>query len=100
MNRPRVALGLWMIFAVVVWNVVFDRVLVNAGREYVRAALAAADGTGPYARIDDRMRPALCRALGAASATAGVVVLVGLVGIRVAARRGRDATSAEPLRKT
>ena len=100
MNRPRLAMALWIVLAVVVWNVVFDRVLVNAGREYVRSAMAAASGSAPYARIDERMRPALVRSLGAASATAGVVILVGLVGIRVAMRRGRHATSEEPLRKT
>ena len=99
-NRPRLAAALWIVWAVVVWNVVFDRVLVNAGREYVRRAQAAANGLGPYARIEDSMRPALIRALGAGSAAAGVIILVGLVAIRLAARRAADATSTEPLRKT
>jgi ABC-type Fe3+ transport system permease subunit len=97
MNRKRLAMALWIVWAIVVWNVVFDRVLVNAGRDYVRTAMAAATGPGPYARIDDRMRPALTQALMAASAAAVVIVLVGLVAIRLAARR---ATSGEPLRKT
>jgi hypothetical protein len=96
-NRPRLAVALWIVWAVIVWNVVFDRVLVEAGREYVRRALAAADGFGPYARIDDWMRPALPVALGAASAAAGVIVIVGLVAVRLAARR---ATSTGRLRKT
>ena len=96
-NRPRLAVTLWIVFAVVVWNVVFDRVLVVAGREYVRCATAAANGSGTYARIDDVMRPAVPRALGAASAAAGVIVLVGLVAVRLAARR---ATSTARLRKT
>ena len=100
MNRPRLAAALWVVWAVVVWNVVFDRVLVNAGRDYVRSAMAAANGSGPYARIDDWMRPALTRALGAGSVAAGGVVLVGLVALRLAARRARGTTSAEPLRKT
>ena len=97
MNRVRVAAALWLVWAIVVWNVVFDRVLVNAGRDYVRTAMAAANGPGPYARIDDRMLPALTQALVVASAAAVVIVLVGLLGIRLAMRR---ATSAEPLRKT
>jgi ABC-type Fe3+ transport system permease subunit len=96
-NRQRLAVALWVVWAIVVWNVVFDRVLVNAGRDYVRTAMAAASGPGPYARIDDRMRPALTQALVAASAAAVAIVLVGLVAIRVAVRR---ATSAELLRKT
>jgi ABC-type Fe3+ transport system permease subunit len=97
LNRPRLALVLWLVWAIVVWNVVFDRVLVNAGRDYVRTAISAANGPGPYARIDDRMLPALTQALMAASVAAVVIVLVGLLGIRLAMRR---ATSAEPLRKT
>ncbi len=97
MNRTRLAVALWIVWAIVVWNVVFDRVLVNAGRDYVRTAMAAANGPGPYARIDDRMLPAVTQALVAATASAVVIVLVGLVAIRVAARR---ATSVERLRKT
>ena len=97
MNRSRLAIVLWLVWAIVVWNVVFDRVLVNAGRDYVRSAMAAANGSGPYARIDDRMLPALTQALMAASVAAVVIVLVGLLAIRLAMRR---ATSAEPLRKT
>jgi ABC-type Fe3+ transport system permease subunit len=96
MNRKRLAVALWIVWAIVVWNVVFDRVLVEAGRDYVRTAMAAASGPGPYTRIDDRMRPALTQALVAASAAAVAIVLVGLVAIRLAARR---ATSGEPLRK-
>jgi ABC-type Fe3+ transport system permease subunit len=96
MNRQRLAIVLWLVWAVVVWNVVFDRVLVNAGRDYVRTAMAAANGQGPYARIDDRMLPALTQALVAATAAALVIVLVGLVAIRGAARR---LTSAERPRR-
>jgi len=83
----RLALALWIACAVVVWNVVFDRVLVLAGREYVHAATVAADGAAPYARINDWMRPALGRALWLASGAAGAVLVVGMTGIRLA-RRG------------
>jgi hypothetical protein len=62
-SRTRVALWLWMVFAVVVWNVVFDRVIVNAGRRYIEIATAAAESNQPYANIEDTMRPARARAL-------------------------------------
>ena len=97
MNRPRLAVTLWMVWALVVWNVVFDRVLVEAGREYVRSAMKAASGSGAYARVDDWMHPALTRGLVEASAAAGVIVLVGLVAVRLAARR---PTSGALPRKT
>lgn len=96
MNRRRLAVVLWVVWAVIVWNVVFDRVLIEAGREYVRAAMAAAQGTGPYARIDDYMRPAVPWALVFASAAAGVIAIVGIVAFRRASR----ATSAESPRRT
>ena len=56
-----IALAIWIAFAVVVWNVVLDQVIVLAGRRYVVAAIAAAQGSGPYARLDDWMRPAVAR---------------------------------------
>ena len=55
----RLALVLWIAWAVVVWNVVFDQVIVLAGREYIQAALAAS--VGPFANMDDWMRPAVAR---------------------------------------
>jgi hypothetical protein len=95
-DRRRAAVALWIAWIVVVWNVVFDRVLIEAGREYVRVAMAAAQGTGPYTRIDDYMRPAVPRALTLATAAAALIVLVGAAAFR---RAGRP-TSAESLRRT
>src|ERR1700730_18741943 len=46
-RMARLALALWIAWAVLVWNVVFDQVIVLAGREYIQAALAA--GAGPFA---------------------------------------------------
>ena len=81
-DRRRAARWLWILFAFVVWNVVFDRVIIEAGREYVRVADAAAKGSGPYARIDDTMRPAQSRALWLATASAGVILIAGLGALR------------------
>lgn len=80
-NRRQVALWLWIAFAVVVWNVVFDRVIVVAGREYLNVARAAAKA-GSYAKIDDTMRPARSRALWLATGAAAGIVAVGLISIR------------------
>jgi hypothetical protein len=96
MTVRSVAVALWLAAAVVVWNLVFDRVLIDAGREYVRTAADAAHGPGPYARIDDSMRPAVPRALVLATSAAGVILVVGFAAFRWSAR----ATSREPLRKT
>lgn len=92
----RLRVVLWVALAVVVWNAVYDRVLINATRAYVVTAKAAAEGSGPYARIEDFMQPARSRALALASLAAGVVVVVGLFVFR---RPGRT-TSAESPRRT
>lgn len=80
-NRRRTATWLWILWAFVVWNVVFDRVIIEGGREYVRVADAAAKGSGPYAKIEDTMRPARSRALWLATASAGVILVAGLLAI-------------------
>ena len=86
LNRPRLAAWLWVAWAFVVWNLVFDRVIIEAGRDYVRLAAAASREGGPYARIEDTMRPARSRALWLASSSAAVILVVGFVAIRRANR--------------
>lgn len=86
LNRRRAAAWLWILWAFVVWNVVFDRVIIEAGREYVRTANAAAKGGGAYARIEDTMRPARSRALWVATSSAGVILIVGFLAIRPTSR--------------
>ena len=77
-----VARGLWIVWAIVVWNVWFDHIIVVAGREYVAAALAAARRAGPYAQMDDWMRPAVARGLWIATSSSALILLVGLVAVR------------------
>ena len=86
-RAARMARWLWIAFAIVVWNVVFDRVLVLAGRQYVHAATVAARGSGPYLRVNDWMRPAITRGLWTATAAAAVILAVGLVCVPLAAGR-------------
>jgi len=85
-RAARLALFLWIVWAVVTWNVVFDHAIVAAGRAYIHAAAVAARDGAPYARMDDWMRPAVARGLRAASASAGAILLIGLAGIRAAGR--------------
>ena len=86
-RAARIATTLWVVWAVIVWNVVFDQVIVLAGRRYLRAAARAAQAGGPYARIDDWMRPAVTAGLWIASAAAGTILVLGWFGVRMAAAR-------------
>ena len=84
----RLARVLWIAWAIVVWNVVFDRVIVVAGRSYVTAAYraAAADPSARPLNMDDWMEPALTRGIWLATAAAGAILLPGLVAVHFAAR--------------
>jgi ABC-type Fe3+ transport system permease subunit len=96
----RVALGLWIAWAFCVWNVIFDRVLVLAGRRYVYAAAVTARQSDAYLKIDDWMRPAVMRGFWMATAAAAAIVALGVAGVWAAARRRPSATSPESPRKT
>jgi len=70
----RLAAALWIAWAIVMWNVVFDHTVEVAARGYVRAAAEAAQAGSPSPRADQWMRPAAMRgALTASAAAAGVL---------------------------
>ena len=80
----RLARALWIAWAVVVWNVVFDRVIVVAGRQlHRRRRAAAADPAAPPLNMDDWMEPAVTRGLVVATAAAGAILVVGFAATRV-----------------
>jgi hypothetical protein len=89
-RAARLARLLWTLWAVIVWNVVFDHVIVSAGRQYIVAAERAVRGTASVAshveKMDDWMRPAVTRALWTATAAAACILVIGLSAIHVAAR--------------
>jgi hypothetical protein len=93
LKHPRrarqLAVSLWILWAIVVWNVVFDRVLVLAGRQYVYTASVAARESGRYLRVGDSMGPAIARGVRLASASALGILAAGFVLIPVAVRRLR-----------
>jgi hypothetical protein len=88
-HSAKLAAALWLVLAFVVWNVVFDRVLVLAGRRYTHAAAIAVREGHPYLRIDDWMRPAVSRGVRLASATALGIAVFGLTAVVIASRVDR-----------
>lgn len=94
----RLARALWIAWAIVVWNVVFDRVIVVAGRSYVAASYraAAADPTARPLNMDDWMQPAVARGLWLATAAAAVILAIGLTSVSFAVRRRPTAYAGPP----
>ena len=82
----RLAGILWIVFAVVSWNVAFDRVIVNAGRLYAGAAKQAVRESAAVILIDDWMPQAITRALWVATAVGGSIAIVGLGAVGWAVR--------------
>jgi hypothetical protein len=86
-TSARLARALWIAWAVIVWNVVFDHAIVVAGRDYIAAARrAAAAPAGPFATMDDWMRPAVTRGFWMATAAGAAVLVTGVVAVSVSAR--------------
>jgi hypothetical protein len=94
-RQIRIAVWLWILFAFAVWNVIFDRILVLAGRRYVWAATLAAQQGGPYLRIDDWMRPAIAHGVRVASLVSGAILLASMAAIYAAWRGSRAAAREE-----
>jgi hypothetical protein len=95
----RIALTLWIVWAVLVWNVVFDHVIVVAGREYIAAATRAAFTTAVphrYENMDAWMRPAVSRGLWVASLSAATIVVSGVVLVRASTRAPRTSREERP----
>jgi hypothetical protein len=82
----RLARVLWTLWAVIVWNVVFDHVIVRAGRDYIAAAGRAAISHAARPNMDAFMRPAVTRGLWLATASGGLVLIAGLASVRAAVR--------------
>ena len=89
----RAALLAWAACAVVVWNVVFDAIVIQAGREYLTLQALHQQGKGPAVSIRGVMDPGVARAVRAATVSGGAVGAVGLL-VGWLAARPRSARSA------
>ena len=99
----RIARALWMAWAVIVWNVVFDHVIVVAGRRYIGAAGRAAGAPAALpVNMDAWMRPAVTRGFWIATVSGAAILLVGFAAVRLAAPGAQTPSSRrmgpDPLR--
>jgi hypothetical protein len=91
----KTAIALSFVLAFCLWNVVFDRAVVTAGRQYVYAASEAPRLGGPPLRVDDWMSPAVSRGIRSASLVSGGFLAASLIGIVVVSRRPRRGAPRE-----
>jgi len=89
----RAALLAWAACAAVVWNVVFDAIVIQAGREYLTLQALHQQGSGPAVTIRGVMDPGVERAARTATLSGGAVGAAGLLTTWLAARRRPRASA-------
>jgi hypothetical protein len=85
-RSERLAAGLWIGLAVVVWNGLYDLRITLGVRDYLLAAALHADGRGPAVVMSDAMRLTVRDAVLVASLWASVVLAAGLATGRLLRR--------------
>jgi hypothetical protein len=82
-RSQRIALAIWLVLAVGLWNAIFEMLVVRGVKEYLfRAALFDA-GRGPLMPIRQVMDPAIANATWVATLWTSIVVLAALLTIRM-----------------
>jgi hypothetical protein len=86
-SRRRLAVLLWIAVTVLLWNGVYDMIMVRGVKEYLfRAALHAA-GRGPETPIAQVMDVAVYEAVWIATLWASLVMRAGMSTIRLVERK-------------
>jgi hypothetical protein len=88
-RAERVAAGLWLILAIVVWNGLYDLLLARSTQDYLfRWALHEA-GRGPAVDVSLSMHHAVRDAMWMATLWAGIILLAGVVTVRLLRHKTR-----------
>lgn len=91
--RQRAAALAWAACGVVVWNVVFDAIVIEAGRDYLTRQALHQQGRSGAVTIRGVMDPGVARAARTATLAGGAVAAAGLAATWLASR-GRPGRSA------
>lgn len=87
-RRQRVAVAVWIVVAVALWNAIFEMMVIRGVKEYLfRAALHDA-GRRPFTPIASVMDPAIFNATWVATLWTSVILLAAAVTIRMSHPRG------------
>jgi hypothetical protein len=82
-RRQRLAVILWIVLAVVVWNGLYDLRITLGVRDYLMKEALHAAGRGPMVVMSDAMRGTVRDAALVASLWATIILLAGLGTIRL-----------------
>ena len=82
-RREKVALALWMVVGVGLWNAMYDQILEKGIKEYLFRSTLHEAGRAPQVAIATVLEPFLFDAVWVSTFWAGAIVLAGLLTIRM-----------------
>ena len=91
-RRQRIALTIWIVLAVALWNGIFEMMVVRGVKEYLFRAALHEVGRRPFTPIGDVMDPAIFHATWVATLWTSIILLAALVTIRAFDRPSHSAT--------
>ncbi|HEY7792135.1 MAG TPA: hypothetical protein VIC33_16600 [Vicinamibacterales bacterium] len=80
-RKRLIALGLWLVLAIIIWNTLFDDAVNSAAHRYIVAAVYASRGQGPTVSMDAIMQPAIVHGAWLATGCATLVLAIGVAGV-------------------
>lgn len=86
-NLRRVALGLWIVMALVVWNGLYDLRITLGVRDYLLKQALFEAGRGPAITISDAMRDTVRDAVTVATIWATIILVAGIWTVRTLGRK-------------
>jgi hypothetical protein len=91
-RQERIAVCLWLIVAVVVWNALYDLLLARSTETYLFKQAIHQAGLGPWMDLTTAMDVAVRDAVWLSTLWAGLLLLAGLITIRLLSNRPEPCT--------
>jgi hypothetical protein len=91
-RRKRIAVWLWVVIAVVVWNGLYDELLARSTQTYLFRQAIHQAGLGPWVDLTTALDVAVRDAAWLSTLWASILLLAGLVTIRLAGSREPSCT--------
>ena len=82
-RRETVAVSLWVVLAIGLWNAMYDQILEKGIKEYLFRSTLHDAGRAPRVAISTVLEPFLFDAVWVSTFWAGVILLAGLLTIRM-----------------
>lgn len=86
LRRQRIALAVWVVLALALWNGIFEMMVVRGVKEYLFRAAQHEAGRRPFTPIADVMNPAIFHATWVATLWTSIVLLAAFLTIRAFSR--------------